>query len=156
MNIPHRIHQGLTAPERIRAAISAMARGDESELETLKTTCPKKSFLITDPDYSDAIQRLLELALAVESDLQRNALDFLLSYRLEEYEMVSLARVSAHILEAAWSAFLDELGIPREEMAKAGPPRHHAVESILGLAREEPDEKAVEFILNHIRESFAS
>lgn len=156
MTIPSQIHQSLTAPERVRVAISAMARGDDEELQTIKATCRKRSFLITDPDFTDAIERLIYLSLAVESELQGYALDFLLSSHLEEYELVIQARVSAHALESAWTSLLEEQGIPREDMAKAGPPRHHAVESILRLSREEPDEKAVEFILNHLRESFAS
>jgi beta-phosphoglucomutase-like phosphatase (HAD superfamily) len=58
---------------------------------------------------------------------------------------------SANALEAAWSAFLDEQGISLEDMAKAGPPRHPVVKSILGRTRDEPEKEAVESIVEMMR-----
>ena len=156
MTIPSEIYTRLSASERIRAAVSALARNDDAELETLKDTCPKKSFLMADPAYSEGIQRLLSLALAVESDLERMTLNFLMASRLEELEVVEEAIAGAASLEFAWREFLAELGIPRREMKEAGPPRHHAVEAILNLGTGEEDTAAVQVCLETMRESFAA
>lgn len=159
MTIPTEIYTRLSASERIRAAVSALARNDDSELQTLKETCPKKSFLMNDPAYSEGIQRLLSLALAVESDLERMTLDFFIAARLkglEGLEAVDGIIGAAASLESAWGEFLTELGIPRREMKEAGPPRHHAVEAILNIGTGEEDAAAVQIYLETMREAFAA
>jgi len=156
MTIPAEIHARLSASERIRAAVSAMARGDAEELQTLKETCPKKSYLMTDPAYSEAMERLLALALAVESDLQGMTLDFFLASRGEDHEAVDDVIAAAAALEAAWREFLAELGIPRREMHEAGPPRHHAVKAILQLSDGEEDADTVQSCLDYMRAYLAA
>jgi hypothetical protein len=156
VTIPAEIHVRLSASERIRAAVSAMARGDTEELQTLKETCPRKSFRMTDPAYSEGMERLLALALAVESDLQVMALDFLVASRLEVPEAVHEAVATAAALESAWREFLAELGIPRREMSEAGPPRHHAVKTILHLADGEEDAATVQSCLESMRAYLAA
>jgi hypothetical protein len=156
MTIPAEIHARLSASERIRAAVSAMARGDDEELQTLKETCSKKPYLMTDPAYSEAMERLLALALAVESDLQAMALDFFLASRLEVPEVVHESVATAAALESAWQEFLAELGIPRHEMTNAGPPRHHAVKTILHLADGEENAAAVQSCLESMRAYLAA
>ena len=156
MTIPAEIYTRLSASERIRAAVSALARNDEGELQTLKETCPKKSFLMTDPAYSEGMERLLALALAVESDLQAMALDFFLASRLEVPEAVHESVATAAALESAWRELLAELGIPRREMSEAGPPRHHAVKTILHLADGEEDAAAVQSCLESMRAYLAA
>lgn len=156
MTIPNTIHHSLTAPERIRAAIAAMARGDGEELETLKTTCPKRSFTMNDPAYGEAMERLLVTALAVEADLRGAALDFLVAALLKEWEAGQHAVDEAHAIEAAWGALVAEKGISREDMEKVRPPHHRAVTSILGFSVEEPDGEVVGFILDRLREICAT
>jgi hypothetical protein len=131
LTIPKHIHENLSASERVRAAISAIARGDEYEIQILKETCPKLSVMMSDPAYSEKLKKLFNLALAVESDLQMATLSFLMSSHLEEHELTVQASYSARATEAAWSAFLEEMGIPSGDMTKAGPPRHQAVKSLL-------------------------
>lgn len=151
MTIPAEIHARLSASERIRAAVSAMARGDDEELQTLKETCPKKTYLITDPAYSESMERLLALALAVESDLQAMTLNFFLASRGKDHETVHEAIAAAAALEAAWREFLAELGIPCREMQEVGPPRHHAVKAILQLSDGEEDADTVQSCLESMR-----
>lgn len=151
MNIPTQIHEGLTAHQRIRASISAMARGDEAELQTLKTTCPKKSFLMNDPDYSDVLEKLIYLNLALEGDLQRNALDFLVSIRMEDDFGVIQAISTAGAIDAAWVALLCEMGIPADEMKKVSIPRHRVVETMITKSKGETNEGAVGEILELMR-----
>jgi hypothetical protein len=40
------VYASLSAPARVRAAIAATAREDQAELDTLRTTCPKLSYLV--------------------------------------------------------------------------------------------------------------
>jgi len=156
MTIPNEIHARLSASERIRAAVAAMARGDDEELQTLKTTCPKKTFVMTDPAYAEGMQRLLALAMAVESDLQGMALDFFLASRGEDHETVDEVMTAVASLETAWGDFLAELGIPRREMAEAGPPRHRGVKSIIQVSEGEEDAEAVQYCLDAMREYLAA
>lgn len=141
MTIPAEIYARLSPPERIRAAISAMARGDDEEVTKLKTTCPKKSFLMTDPAYSEAMERLMHLSMAIESDLRGMTLDFFMASRLGALDAVDQTLADAASLETAWQALLAEHGIPREEMRKAEPTRHRAVDALLHISdgEENPD-----------------
>jgi hypothetical protein len=41
----------LTANERFRLAIAALARGDDDDLALLRTTCPKKAYDATDREF---------------------------------------------------------------------------------------------------------
>ena len=156
MKIPAEIHARLSASERIRAAVSAMARNDEGELQTLRETCPKKSYLMNDAAYSDGMERLLSLAMAVESDLQGMALNFLLASRMEVPDAMQAALAEAAAYDTAWKAFLAELGIDHEEMSKAGPSRHIAVATILSLGAGEQDPAAVESALGTMRAYLAA
>jgi len=152
MTIPTEIHARLSASERIRAAVSAIARGDTEELRTLQETCPKKSYSMTDPAYSDGMDRLLMLALAVESALQGLALDFYFTARMGEHEAGNEAVTGSASLESAWREFLAEMGIPRREMSEAGPPRHHTVKALIQISEGEEDAAAVQTILESFRE----
>ena len=68
MTIPQSVHEKLTPAQRIRAAVAAAARGDDAELERLKTTAGMMPYKITDPRYADGMERLALLMLAHEAD----------------------------------------------------------------------------------------
>ena len=155
LTIPKHIHENLSASERVRAAISAIARGDEYEIQILKETCPKLSVMMSDPAYSEKLKKLFNLALAVESDLQRATLSFLMYSHLEDYELAVQASESVRVTEAAWNKFLKEMGISRTDMTKASPPRHQAVKSLLKSRQEDeisPEiiEPLIQSFRNHI------
>lgn len=154
--IPSEIHARLTASERIRAAVSALSRGDDAEIQTLKETCPVKTFTMTDPAYGEAMQRLLALSMAVESDLNRTALDFFMACRLKTEDLEPMINTIGAI-QKAWAEFLSELGIPQEEMAAAGPSQHPAMIGILQMHDpEDIDPEAVQILLAYMRDYFAA
>jgi hypothetical protein len=160
MNIPDKIYANLSPAERIRAAVSALARNDDAELQTLKVTCPKKTYLMTDPAYSEGMERLTALALAVEFDLRTVALEFLLASRLNvsesAHDVVTEAIAEAAALDVAWRELLAEMGIPWVEMSEAGPPRHRAVKMILDLGEGEENAAEVQTWLEAFRARLAS
>ncbi len=155
MTIPTEIHARLSASERIRAAVSAIARGDNEELGTLWETCQRKVYRMADAAFSDGMERLLKLALIVEIDLARLMLDYLLAARRKDFEAEQQAFVGAASLEFAWGELLSEMGIPRSEMAEAGPPRHYAVKTLLQISEGEEDAADVQTILELLREYLA-
>jgi hypothetical protein len=158
MNIPTEIYAGLSPLERIRAAVSAEARKDDAELKTLKDTCPKRTFTMTDPDYSEAMVKLYHLMLGVELQLAECAFDFNLSSRLEGAQKLSLQQSSlesaASIVEA-WDKLMAEMGIDPDEIAKNGPPRHFVVKAIIQVADGEAVPELVEIQLSTMREILA-
>lgn len=159
MNIPAEIYAGLSPQERIRAAISAESRNDEAELKTLLETCPKKSYLMTDPAYSEEMVKIYHLMLCVELQLAECALDFNLSSRLDGAEKFNLQQKSlesAASISEAWGNLMTEMGIDPEEIAKNGPPRHFVVTVIIQVAEGEAVPELVEIQLNAMREVLAA
>lgn len=141
MTIPAEIHASLSPSARIRASVSAIARGDDEELKTLAETCPRKTYRQADTAFLDRMEGIIKLSMAVTADLQGLALDFFIAARVEDAESMKTALVVLASVEAAWQTILSDLGIDPEEMAKAAPPRHDAVGTLLGIAagREHPE-----------------
>lgn len=142
--IPTTIHRRLTAPERIRATVSALARGDHKEAEALSETCPKQSRAVMEPAYAHVMHRLFSIQQIIEAELSGQALDFLLASRLQDREATQHAIREARTLEAAWRALLAELGIQPAEMSLASSRRHEAVSVILTLSNEELEAETIQ------------
>jgi len=149
------VYQTLSPAERIRATISAIARDDDHEIEKLAETCPRKTYTQPDAAFLDALQKLQTLSLAVEGDLRANALDWLMSMRLEEYTASNAALVSAASIQAAWLELLGDHQLDPAEMSKASPERHFAVISLLELAEGEESEELKTPILEAFRDFLA-
>ena len=98
MNIPDKIYANLTPAERIRATVLAEARNDEEELQILKETCPKRTFLMTDPDYSEGMANLHAVVFNVEHELSMYALELQMT-RSENREM--RVEIQDYVLKAA-------------------------------------------------------
>ena len=158
MKIPTEIYENLSAPERIRAAISAIARDDDAELETLKKTCPKRQFLMTDPNYSESMENLTFLMLLTEYQLATLALDFTTARKrtgMEGVDRQDAAITHATSLETAWNLLIQELGIDALDAAKTRPPRHPYVTALIQVSEGEEDPEIVETYLNAMRENLA-
>lgn len=81
------VYENLTAEQRVRAAVSAVARGDESEAKKLRETCPKHTYRMNESAFTDRMESLMLLSLAVECDQRGAALDFLrASYQAREID----------------------------------------------------------------------
>jgi|GEM_PF-2390906 len=156
MNIPAKIYESLTAPERMRAAVSAQARNDDAELLMLKDTCPKRTYLMNDSAYYDGMVNLMATALVVEYDLLAAAMDFHTEVGDEVSEIVGRAMHTAASVEAAWRELLAEMGIPWLEMSLAGPPRHHSVKTLLQISEGEETAEGVQTCMDHLRACLAT
>lgn len=159
MSIPDKIYSNLSPAERIRAAVLARARDDEDELQTLKDTCPKRTFLMTDPDYSEGMANLFTLTLALELDLARYALDFQ-SARIHQSEnrwdiQDGALKATASVV-AAMDELFAEMGLDPLAMAKIGPPRHRLVSATITVSEGEEDPDLVAAHLEFMREQLAS
>lgn len=55
-NTLRRFDDVLTADERFRLALAAMARDDDAEVERLHKTCPRLVYTMTDADFTDRFQ----------------------------------------------------------------------------------------------------
>jgi hypothetical protein len=64
-----RHYDKLTAEERFQLVLEAKARGDTTELERLKRTCPTKTYSMSDAAYSDRYEWSELLVLVVALDL---------------------------------------------------------------------------------------
>jgi hypothetical protein len=156
MNISPTIYSNLSAPARVRAAVAATAREDQAELDTLRTTCPKLSYLVTDPAYGQTMQRLFMLALSNECEVAGFALDFIAASRLEEPASIHAAVIHAASIKAAWVDLLTELGIDLADMTKASPERHNTVETVLQLSEGKHDSEIVSQRLTAMRDFLAA
>ena len=142
------VYESLTPAQRVIASIEALARGDEEEKRRLVTSCPKKTYTMTDAAYSDKMEALLDMAMAVELDMRGCALTFFMLLYLEDnldhdkHEKLSalMEKVPPQIQEIvsikqAWHNFLEDEGIDPATMDSAYQPlRHFALEWITALA----------------------
>lgn len=169
MNIKPVIYENLTTKERIIATLEANARNDEEEKARLVKTCPKKSYRITDPAYTNMMESFYHLALVVESDMRGCALNFFMLYWLADNPRVAhedAAELSVDLapgklmemisIQEAWLNFLDEEGIPLETAAKAfGELQHFGIGWAQVIAEQmnlRPDEEIVGLYKYHLCE----
>lgn len=142
MNISPTIYENLTNQQRVIASISARARGDDAELKRLVTSCPKKTYRMTDPAYSERMETLVDMVTVVELDLRSCALKFFLADRLAEEQQeptkISALREAASI-NAAFQNVLKSEGIDFNEMAKIRDEVTHNAVRFLENFEQEPD-----------------
>ena len=159
MNIPDKIYANLSPIERMRAAVLAKSRDDEKELRILKETCPKITFLMTDPEYSQGMLNLFSLLFTVEHMLATCALDFQLA-RIHKGEKrcdtQEYALTAAASIVVALDQLIAEMGLDPQAMAKNAPPRHPFVTATITISEGEEDPDLVEVHLQYMREHLAT
>lgn len=151
--IPDSVYSSLTPAQRMAATISAIARGDESERERLKRTCEKHAYLITDPEYTNRMEKIMDVAMAIECEMRGYAIEFFAASREEDADAQEAAIVKAQSVHVAWKEILIECGIDAGEMEKAGPPRHPFVTALLTLGLKEDLPELVQDAGQQIREA---
>ncbi len=119
--IASHIYKNLKPKQRIIASIEAAARGDESERIRLITSCPKKTYVQTDLEFSESMEKLMVLAMAIEADLRGYALSFFVGLRVDPKNACKFLQDYSDI-RAAWNSTVSEMGINSDSMQKAGPP----------------------------------
>ena len=140
--IASHIYKNLKPKQRIIASIEAAARGDETERRRLITSCPKKNYLQNDIEYSETMETLMGLAMAVEADLRGSALGYFVALRIESKNAANFLQDISDI-RAAWETTISAMGIDPKSMKKAGPPASPILEMIDGLVPA-PDRKKAE------------
>lgn len=132
-NISTHVYESLTNRQRIIATVEAEARHDAEEVQRLVKTCPKKSYLMTDADFSEGMQSLLIRSMAFECDIADMAIHYLFLSWLKKGDPESLL-ASMSVVEAAWHEELEDMGIDLAAMAKIGRPRSEVVSFLLDQA----------------------
>ena len=66
-----KLYDRLTPEERFRLDVEAMARGDMKESELLTSTCPRRTYKMTDWAFSGRWQTTIEIVLALSVDLSQ-------------------------------------------------------------------------------------
>ena len=147
--IASQVYKDLTARQRIIASIEAAARGDETERRRLITSCPKKTYVQTDLEFSESMEKLMVLGMAVECDLRECGLGFFVGLRVDPKNAFKFLQNYSDI-KAAWKIAVSEMGIDPEAMKKAGPPASPILEMIDGLVPA-PDRKKAEKLAADMR-----
>lgn len=147
----NKVYENLGVKERIIASVEAKARGDDNEVTRLIKTCPKMRYNCTDPEYADRMNNLFIIQMALECDLMRHALSYLLAVFTGATTEI-MAKVEAHALQtfadchAAWQEFLDDNGLKLESMNKIiEDMRHPIVVSMLENPLQEPNREGIDY-----------
>ena len=131
MSLKPIVYESLTIQQRIIATFDALGREDEEEVQRLKETCPFKNYRQRDSAYSDTVESILMLSLAIECDLNSCALSYLGSASESEERNKHLQEMAN--IHGGWLALLNELGICADAMLRAAPTRHSIVEQLLTI-----------------------
>ena len=135
------VYEKLTPKQRVIACIEAAARGDEDERLRLIESCPRKSYTQLDLQFTDKMEAMMHLGMAIESDLRECVLLFLLRLRMDGAIALESLQNFANIRDA-WSKTLESLGIDERAMAAAGPPSSLAFPLVEDLIPEPETDKS--------------
>ena len=64
-----KLYNRFTSEERFRLVIEALSRGDEEEAERLAETCPRATYIMSEPAYGDRLRASSEIAMVLCLDL---------------------------------------------------------------------------------------
>lgn len=67
-----KLYDRLTPEERFRLDVEAMARGDAGESELLTSTCPRRTYTMTDVGFSGRWDGAIQLTMAALMDLRQS------------------------------------------------------------------------------------
>lgn len=115
------VYENLTPKQRVVACVEALSRGDENERLRLIRSCPKLTYVQSDARFSEAMEGLMCLAMAVEADLKEYVLRYLIALRIDPETSSGFLQDFVNIREA-WKMTLTSMGIDEGAMAAAGPP----------------------------------
>ncbi|WP_160116574.1 hypothetical protein [Ruegeria sp. AU67] len=138
------VYESLTPDQRVVACVEALSRGDDNERLRLIRSCPKLTYVQTDVRFSEAMEGLMCLAMAVEADLKEHVLRFLFFAGVDPEISGSFLQDFANV-RAAWRMALTSMGIDEEAMASAGPPTSPVFE-LIEVLLPKPDFKTSEIL----------
>ena len=128
MNIKPAIYRVLTPRQRVISMIDAIGRNDESEIKRLYDSCERKNYRMPDYKYTSIFNGLMNLSMAVESDLRACVIGYLSAAdeSTEEFYIQKIINT-----DAAWLALIEYMGINQESMKQIAPPRHDWIDILL-------------------------
>jgi hypothetical protein len=167
MKFPNKLYEALTAEERSRAFVEAVARHDGDELDRLNDTCPRHQYECEDANYVRMRLNTWLISLIVHQDasyyaeLAGAATTLSMKYDDERFENLTMA-VQTSIrryrqIYQAFDRFCDHIGISPAVMRKAYLPIPHPMmavaEGVFGhLEDAQPDEAEVVVILESLKD----
>lgn len=119
--ISQKVYATLTPTQRVAAYVEALARGDEDEVQRLRSSCPSVEYRRIDPCFSKRLDTLFGLAMATEADLKESALGFFVAMRLDPKSARDYLEQFANTRHA-WKTIQSTFGIDAKAMELAGPP----------------------------------
>lgn len=111
MRIHANVYESLTPRQRLIAAVEAIARKDDPEIERLNTTCPKITYKQADLRYADALKGIVTMAITTELHLTSGLLSCIASSKAgmedaaDQFLQITVNR------QAAWSRYMQSQGI---------------------------------------------
>jgi hypothetical protein len=132
MQIRTSVYESLTPLQRISATLKALDRNDEKEVRRLTETCPLKTYRQRDAEFSDRMEALLTLSMAVEFDLTAYALSYFSPDASEENKRSILQSMAN--LHGGWVAMIVDIADSAQSILKIGPPRHRQVDALLQIS----------------------
>lgn len=111
MKLKDTLYDSLTPRQRIIASFEAKARGDDQEVEKLIKTCPKKTYQMTDPDYSDEMTRLTITTLMYECQIRKYMVMALANIHHGNSDKVDKIAHEIGTLHNLWSDYLSDYGV---------------------------------------------
>lgn len=148
MKINESVYEKLTPQQRVQAAVSALARGDDTEIDRLRRTCPKKTYIQTDARFSDTMDRLLIFGLALSHDLLTTAMDATAWRDDAESFRHGLQRLAN--VEAVGRLVFERCGIVEDTDRAALMPPQHPMVTLMLEAAPPPDLEAVERMTDEV------
>jgi hypothetical protein len=143
MKFPNKLYETLTAAERTRAFVEAVARRDNDELDRLNDTCPRYAYTCEDADFvrmrlnTWLITLIVHQEASYYAEIAGAATTLLMGYdgdrgdKLEEVVIWSIR----HFREVyrGFDLFCDHIGVSAETMRLAYLDRSHPM---MGIAEE--------------------
>ena len=128
MKLSAAVYQTLTPPQRVAAAVSALARDDHREIERLRETAARKTYRMADAEFVDTMEDLEKVSLALEVTLR----DLFIEWLVQPADGL-LQEIASGI--RAWRETVAAMGIDADEAEAAFAPRSPRIAAMLGRLR---------------------
>lgn len=137
------IYENLTPRQRVIATIEAEARGDSGEVKRLVATCPRKTYTQPDAAYTDMMQHLIAMSIAIEADIRGCVIGALVAVITEHDNAFEVFLQKIANVRAAWHETLEAQGIAPDIMRKFAAPLEHVEIKFMEDMIPEAEPKAV-------------
>lgn len=151
--------KGNGTEKALIASVEANARGDQTEIEKLIKTCPRKRYLSSDNAYSSRMDYLFAMQMAVEADLAKHCLNYVL-IMLSRIDTQEINLLEENTLQAisdlytAWENFLSDKRIKIESMNEIVKDIRHPYVNMMLKSLTEPNQEQVKIYRDIFEETY--